>query len=66
MGKGWWPLRKVRSYFCYSRNTVYELVRRGEFEVIKGVGSQGMRISVESIERFIERHKVQPEKNEAE
>lgn len=60
MNKGWWPVRKVMKHLSYSKDTVYSLVRRGELQAIKGI--QGLRISQESIEAFIDRHRVKSEK----
>ena len=60
MAKGWRTVRWVMQHLSYSRGTVYELVSRGELLAFKG--EQGLRISQESIETFIEKHRIRSEK----
>jgi len=56
MGKGWWRPEQVAEFLSYSRSTIYRLVNQGELTAFKG--SQGLRISRDSVVEFVERHRV--------
>lgn len=57
MGKGWLRPLKVAKYLDCSKNHIYDLVHQGELEACK-IG-QGMRISVESMEAFVKRNRIE-------
>lgn len=57
MGKGWLRPAKVAEHLDCSKRRVYELVYEGELEAFKCGGA--MRISVESLEAFIERNRIE-------
>ena len=57
MGKGWLRPLTVAKYLDCSKHRVYDLVHEGELEAFK-IG-QGFRISIESLEAFIERNRIE-------
>ena len=59
MGKGWWGPRRVAKHLDCSRSQVYTWVHEGELEAIKT--GQILRISLESLEAFENRHRVRAE-----
>ena len=53
--KRWLTVPEVATYFSLSRSQVYELVSLGKFTVLrpdKTVSRQGIRVSMESVQRF--------------
>jgi len=56
-GKGWLQVRKVAQYLDCSKNHVYDLVYHGELQAFKH--GQTMRVSVESLEAFVKRHRIE-------
>lgn len=59
MEKGWLRVMRVAKFLDCTKGHVYDLVRQGELEGLKGPNrGQGWRISQESLERFVERHRI--------
>ena len=56
MGKGWLRVMRVAKFLDCTKGHVYDLVWQGELAGLK-IG-QGWRISQESLERFVERHRI--------
>jgi excisionase family DNA binding protein len=60
IGKGWLKVRQVATYLDCSKDQVYDLVHEGELKAFKhGQTLRSMRISVESLEAFVERNRVE-------
>lgn len=59
MRKGWLRPYRVARYLSVSKETVYNLIRRGDLEAVK-IGGCTL-ISQESLEQLLERSRVQPE-----
>jgi excisionase family DNA binding protein len=57
IGKGWLKTLKVAKYLDCTKSQVYDLVHDGELQAFKH--GQTLRISVESLEAFVERHRVE-------
>jgi excisionase family DNA binding protein len=60
MGKSWIRVWRVAKFLDCSRDYVYDLVKAGQLEGIK-IGSQGLRISQDSLEDFVEKNKLPAE-----
>jgi len=58
IGKGYLKPRKVAQFLDCSKHQVYDLVHEEELMAFKCGGA--MRISVESLEAFIERNRIKP------
>lgn len=56
LGNGWLKVRKVAHFLDCRREEVYDLVHEGELQAFRF--GQVLRISVESLEAFIERHRI--------
>ncbi len=56
MGKGWWRPGRVAKHLDVSKDYVYSLVRRGELDGAKD--GTVLRISLESLEAFLERKRI--------
>lgn len=57
IGKGWLKVKKVAVFLDCSKNQVYDLVYGGELTAFKHY--QTLRVSVESLEAFIRRHRIE-------
>ncbi|MFI5330082.1 MAG: helix-turn-helix domain-containing protein [Desulfobaccales bacterium] len=57
LGKGWLKVRQVAKHLDCSKSQVYDLVHEGELQAFKH--GQLLRISVDSLEAFVERHRVE-------
>lgn len=57
LGKGWVQPRKVAKYLDCSKSQVYDLVHEGELQGFKH--NQTLRISIESLEGFVKRHRIE-------
>jgi excisionase family DNA binding protein len=58
IGKGWLKVKKVAEFLDCSKAQVYDLVHGGELTAFKH--GQALRISIESLEAFIERSVCNP------
>lgn len=56
MGKGWLKVKKVAQFLDCSKAQVYDLVHGGELTAFQH--NQILRISLESLEKFIEFHQI--------